>query len=80
MIIEKSELEDYTIYFTNGQCIRNKKANVKNCLNELQAKMKLNEYLKQKHPDFKELVINTCTEDLFSVFGIFGKGFKQKKT
>jgi len=48
---EKTFVIDYDIYFTN----RNKESHimkVKNCMGELHAKLKLDEYLKKKHNNF----------------------------
>ena len=70
---EKTFVIDYDIYFTN----RNKESHimkVKNCMGELHAKLKLDEYLKKKHNNFQSMVVTKCVEDIFSMFGdMFGK-------
>ena len=53
------------------------KMKVKNCMSDLHAKTKLEDYLRRKHSDFKTLVVLSCMKDdndLFSVlFSNFGK-------
>ena len=54
--------------------LKNKRTRVKNCVNELGAKMKLFNYLERKHGK-AELVITSCyAED--GIFGMFGDIFK----
>lgn len=38
-------------------------------MSDLHAKVKLEDYLKRKHKDFEKLVVVSCTEDIFSIFG-----------
>jgi hypothetical protein len=42
---------------------------VKNCMSELHAKIKLEEYLKKKYDNFQRLVVYSATEDFVSLFG-----------
>lgn len=43
---------------------------VKNCSNSIIAQVKLEDYLKRKYPNFKQLVVFSCVEDLLrSIFG-----------
>ena len=50
---------------------------VKNCMGEMHAKIKLNEYLKKKYGDGTLLIMTCRNDDLFSAFGdIFG-GFRK---
>ena len=69
----KTFVIEYKIYFSNkSPTIHTTK--VKNCMGELHAKIKLGEWLKKKHSDFKNLEIISCKEDIVGMFGdIFGK-------
>lgn len=43
---------------------------VKNCSNSIIAQVKLEDYLKRKYPNFKQLVVYSCKEDfLRNLFG-----------
>jgi len=49
---------------------------VHNCMGEMHAKIKLNDYCKKKYGD-GELRVITCTnDDIFSAFGDIFKGFR----
>lgn len=65
----------YVVYA--GKILNNKEIVVKNCMGEMHAKIKLNEYLKKKYGE-GELRVMTCSnDDIFSAFGnIFG-GFRK---
>jgi RecB family endonuclease NucS len=67
---------DYGIYFKDNR-YQSHTIKVKNCLSELQAKIRLEGYLKRKHANFDKLVVYKCTTDIFDICGIFGKGFKK---
>lgn len=64
---------EYKIYFTlKPPQIHETK--IKNCMGELHAKIKLEDWLKKKHSDFKQLEVIKCEKDVFGLFGdIFGK-------
>jgi len=49
---------------------------VKNCLSELHAKMKLQEWLRKKYGDGELRVFICNNNDIFSVFGDIFKGFR----
>lgn len=69
---EETFVIEYDIYFTN----KNKESHttkVKNCLSELHAKVKLEDYLKKKNNNFSSLVVHKCTKDFFGIFNVFGK-------
>ena len=56
----------------------NKEMIVKNCMSELHARVKLNEYCSKKYKEYVCIIITECKEetDLLSGFGdIFGKVF-----
>lgn len=64
---------DYIIHFTSKPQ-ESHTIKVKNSMSDLHAKVKLEDYLKRKHKDFEKLVVVSCTEDIFSIFGdIFNK-------
>jgi len=58
----------YIIYFTNKPQ-ESHTIKVKNCMSDLHAKVKLEDYLKRKHKDFEKLVVVSCVKDIFSIFG-----------
>lgn len=72
-------LISYSVFITedNGNVneISNKEMRVKNQLNELGAKIALEDYLKRKYGDtFHHLVITKCKTDFMNQFGdMFGK-------
>jgi hypothetical protein len=66
---------EYGIHFTNGH-YESHTTKVKNCMSDLHAKIKLEEWLKKKHSNFKELVIYKCNEDtLGGIFDFMGNPF-----
>lgn len=61
----KTYIIEYGIYFRNGH-IEYAKIKVKKCHSDMQAKVKLEKYLRRKYENFDRLVIYKCDEDLFS--------------
>ena len=62
---------EYIVYLTSGK--EDHIMKVKNNESELQAKIRLEVYLKKKYPNFLRLEIKSCTEDVVSFLGdIFG--------
>ena len=66
---------DYIIHL-KGKSQESHTIKVKNSMSDLHAKIKLEDYLKRKHKDFEKLVVVSCTEDIFSIFGDI---FKNKR-
>jgi hypothetical protein len=65
----------YEIHLTDGSAIRDKEMNVKNCTNGVGAQVKLENLLKKKYSNFKQLIVHSCKEDVMSMFnGMFGMG------
>lgn len=58
---------NYGIYFKNGH-YQSGEMIVKNCITELHAKVRLNDFLKRKYPLFDHMVIYKCDEDMLSMF------------
>lgn len=53
----------------------NKEMIVKNCMSELHAKSKLDDYCKKKYGiEYQCIIISSCKEN-YDLGGIFGKGF-----
>ena len=73
----KTYIIDYDVYLEGGASFLGKKTKVSNCMSELQAKVKLENWLKGKHQTFKQLVVSKCVEDL-GLDGLFGKDFNDK--
>jgi len=65
-------LINYGVYFKNGH-YESHTMKVKNCMSELHAKIKLEDYLKKKHSDFNNLVVHKCRKDFLGMSDIFGK-------
>ena len=77
---------DYTVIFTDKPQ-ENHTMKINNCISDLHAKVRLEEHLKKKHSNFKQLIVTKCrrdwgtnpfdfkgSNDIFSQFGdIFGK-------
>ena len=63
---------DYGVYFTNGH-YESHTMKVKNCMSEIHAKIKLEDYLKKKHTDFQKLVVYKCIDDFLGIFDMMGK-------
>lgn len=63
---------DYGIYFNNSH-YESHTIKVKNCMSDLHAKIKLEEYLKNKHSNFSKLVVYKCYVDFLGMSEIFGK-------
>ena len=67
----KTFLIKYCIYYSDDS-FHNKEMKIKNCMSEMHAKVKLEEYLKKHNSNFQKLVVYSATED---VLGIFGDAF-----
>jgi len=64
-------LINYGVYFSDGHYESNT-MRVKNCMSDLHAKVKLEDYLKRNHANFQRLVVYKCYPDLFGgIFNIF---------
>ena len=71
----------YEIYLLDNSSLLNKEINIDNCSSILEAKIKLETYLKRKYFNFKQLIVNNCEiynpmNDMFG--GVFGDIFKNK--
>ena len=42
---------------------------VKNKESKMEAMVKLEDYLKRHHPDFKRMIVKDCSQDLTDMFG-----------
>jgi hypothetical protein len=60
----------YKILDTNNNLLKNGTIKVKNKVNQLDAKVKLEIYFKKKYPKMGKLIVESCIEDnLFSFLG-----------
>ena len=62
----------YEIILTDGK-ISDKEIKVSNCESSIGAQVKLENYLKNKYKNFKQLLVTSCEED--SMSNIFGNDF-----
>lgn len=68
----KTYLIEFTIHYVNGTSVQ-KKGKMKNCVNGVHAQVKLEEGLKKGSPGFKQLTVQSCKEDIMSIFdNMFG--------
>jgi len=70
----KTYILNYTMFFVDSPS-QTHKMKIKNCLSDLHAKVRLEDYLKRRHSNFERLQVDSCHEenDLFKYFGdIFG--------
>lgn len=62
----------YKVYGIDNVAIKSGKMKVKNCDNELHAKLKLDKYLSKKIEGFGHLIIDSCEQyefkDIFDIF------------
>jgi hypothetical protein len=64
---------EYGIYI-KGDKYESHTTKVKNCMSDLNAKIKLEEWLKKKYDNFDRLVVYKCNEDtLGGIFDFMGK-------
>jgi len=71
----KTYIIKYEIHLKDGSVIRDKEMKVKKCTFGVEAQCKLEKYLKKKHDTFKKLIVQSCKEDIMSMFGdIFDGG------
>ena len=72
----KKYIIKYEILLQNGTKISNKEIKINNCISEIEAQVKLEKYLIKKNPNFKQLIVHSCTEDILSAFdNMFGNIF-----
>lgn len=73
---KKTFIIKYNVVFNDDSSLLGKEIKIKNCTSKLHAQVRLEEYLKKKYSNFKQLIVNECTEDVMSMFGdIFGTIF-----
>lgn len=55
---------------------------IKNCYSEMHAKIRLNDYLGDKHKDFDRLVVIKCQDEsmggIDEIFNMFGNAFRSR--
>ena len=64
----------YKVLFTDGDSFENKEILISNCQGGVHAQVRLEDYLKRKYINFKQLIVSECKEennfdDLMSQFG-----------
>ena len=69
---------EYRVFTKDRGVYHPPKMKVKNCHTELEAKIKLENYLKPKHVGYERLEVISCVEDFMGgafndIFGGFGK-------
>jgi hypothetical protein len=75
----------YRVLLEGAEPLENKEMKISNCMSSFHAQVRLEEYLKKKYINFKQLIVKECKEDydlnnIFSQFGdIFGGNTDFKK-
>lgn len=69
--MKKIYIIEYTVKSKNDVILKTGKIKVKNKLSELDAKIKLEQYLQKKYSDFNQLIIHNCNifNPLSEIFG-----------
>lgn len=71
----KTYIIKYEVQFTDNSGLFGKEIKIKNCVSEIHAKIELEKYLQRKYPMFKQLIINSCKEDILSNFSNIFSGY-----
>jgi len=62
--MKRNYLIEYHVFTKSGKLLKSKKpARIDNAMSKLHAQIKLEESLKNKITDFKELIVDSCVED-----------------
>ena len=61
--MDKKYIIKYKILLKNASPLLNKEIKINNCMSELHAQIKLEEYLKRKYINFDKLVVESVKED-----------------
>ena len=72
MVGNKKFVIKYQIILDEATPLKNKEIKIDNCSSSIHAQVKLEDYLKRKYINFQQLVVESCTEDFLSGFGIDG--------
>jgi hypothetical protein len=69
----KTYVIDYKVYYTDNTVSQEHTIKIKNCDNDIHAKVRLEGYLIKKHKDkFKSLHVIRCNEDYMGIFSMLG--------
>lgn len=75
----------YRVLLEGSDPLENKEIKIDHCMSSFHAQVRLEDYLKKRYINFKQLIVEECKEDMdfnniFSSFGdIFGKNNDFKK-
>jgi len=64
----------YKILLEGAPALEDKEINIDNCHNGVQAQVRLEDYLKKKYINFKQLIVFECEEMMKTPFGDFDMG------
>lgn len=73
--MEKKYIVKYEIIFDDGKTLKGKEIKIAKCLSELQAQIRLEDYLKRKYINFKQLIVIECKQDVDDFLSQFGDIF-----
>jgi hypothetical protein len=66
----------YRVLLEGSASLENKEIKIANCMSSFHAQVRLEDYLKKKYINFKQLIVFECKEDydLYNIFGdVLGK-------
>jgi hypothetical protein len=70
---DKKYIIKYEIILDGASPLKDKEIKINNCCNGVHAQVRLEEYLKKKYINFKQLVVVECKEDPLAMFSnLFG--------
>lgn len=62
----------YEILLEGASPLKNKEIKIDKCASSFHAQVRLEEYLKKKYSNFKQLIVHSCTKDYMSNLGDMG--------
>ena len=71
----KKYIIKYEIVLEGADTLKGKEIKVDKCLSGVQAQVRLEDYLKRKYINFKQLIVIECKEELIDLFSQFGDIF-----
>ena len=77
LVGDKKFIIKYEIVLDGAPNMKDKEIKVDKCMSSFHAQVKLEEYLKKKYINFKQLIVYSVTEDYLSNLGDFGDIFNQ---
>ncbi len=73
----KKYIIKYRVLLEGSASLENKEIKIANCMSPLHAQIRLEDHLKKKYVNFKQLIVKECKEDydINNIFSQFGDMF-----